>query len=488
MFQQDFSINASARERRIKAVELNLPLPVTGEPRFWQCKNARLERMQCMKTVNRGESSATDRSKPSPQSGAGWARYAARICLMAVIVGFALPIQAQPWAFGGKSRLTFYQANAYIGSKYERVLSVDPTDVTNLIIIVTQIYGEILASDPPQRMAGLAEEIARTRPDLLGVEELWTLEKAIIPNSVGGPGPVVPIGGGGPGSPPGGGNVTPPQARTNDSALEFAVVYDYLQLLTNALAAKGVRYRVVVVTSEQDITMPMLDLQTGDLTYGRIIDHEAILVRADVPPGELRLSNARSGHFATYLEIPSFHISLPRGWCSVEVFTRGDRFKFICTHLEDEMAPEIQEAQGLELLNGPAKVSMPVMIVGDFNADPLHRTGTATYDEFTAAGFKDAWLTLHPNNPAGGLTWGHDSYLSDPNTVFNRRIDLVLYRGRVFAPTATAILDPRLNLSEPPLWPSDHAALVASFDLGGVKSEQEQAVLGRRYASRPETA
>jgi len=33
----------------------------------------------------------------------------------------------------------------------------------------------------------------------------------------------------------------------------------------------------------------------------------------------------------------------------------------------------------------------PVILSGDFNADPLHRNGVRTYDTIVAAGFDDAW-------------------------------------------------------------------------------------------------
>jgi endonuclease/exonuclease/phosphatase family metal-dependent hydrolase len=168
-------------------------------------------------------------------------------------------------------------------------------------------------------------------------------------------------------------------------------------------------------------------------------------------------------------------VSVYRGWSSVEVFTRGERFRCICAHLEDDSLPEIQEAQGLELLAGPANTSAPVVILGDFNADPLNRTGTTTYHPFIQAGFKDAWATLNPQDPAGGLTWGHDPSLADPSTDFVCRIDYVFYRGNQFTPTAAAVLDPQINLTSTPLWPSDHAAITATFSLGNPKATRASA-------------
>ncbi len=378
---------------------------------------------------------------------AGLTRRTALLCLVAGLAASALMALAGSLDVGGNRGLKVYQGNAYIGTEYERVLTVDPSDITNLLATVTQVYQEILASDPPRRMEALAEEIAQARPDIAGLEELWTLEQA----------PATPQGPG-----------------------EFTVVADYLQLLTQALAAKGAHYRVAVVASEEDVAAPMIDLATGGLAYGRVIDHDAILVRTDLPPGYLRVTNPQTGHFTNFLAIPSFGLEVHRGWCSVDVFIRGERFHFVCTHLEDEMSPEIQLAQGQELLAHLAQVKMPVMVVGDFNADSLHRNGTVTYDSFVQAGFKDTWLTLNPTDPARGLTWGHDPYLADPGTAFVWRIDFVWYRGNQFTPAAAEILDPRISLTQPPLWPSDHAALTASFFLGNPKAIKGKVALGNR--------
>ena len=363
-------------------------------------------------------------------------RRAALLCLAAALIVTALPVWAAPRDVGGKRAFACFTANAYDGADLNPAIALDPTDpnyLPKLLATVTGIYGRIVASDPPTRLAGLAREIAAAQPEVVGLEEMWTLQTA--PATATGPG-------------------------------EFTPVFDWLPLLTKALAAQGAHYQAVVTTTEADIIMPLMDLQTGGVIYGRLTDHEVILVRTDLPPGFLRVSNPQTGRFNTYLQIPSIGLSVYRGWCSVDVFTRGERFRFICSHLEEETLPAVQKAQALELLAGPANVPMPVVLVGDFNPDPLHRNGTTTYDEFVNAGFNDAWLTLNQADPAAGLTWGHDPLLADPNVGFVWRIDLVLYRGGAFMPSTAEVLDPMLGQTQPPFWPSDHAAVSATFALG----------------------
>lgn len=375
-----------------------------------------------------------------PGSGP-WTRRTALLCLVSMLAGCAFMALAGSLDVGGKKDFKVYQANAYVGSLIESPLALDPRDPnyqSKLLQNVTEVYQAIIASDPPARMAGLAEEIAAQRPDVAAVQELYTI--AMAPATATGPG-------------------------------EFTVLYDYLQHLTDALAAKGAHYKVAVVSTESDIAMPLIaSLDPFTIAWGRIIDHETILVRTDLQPGYLQTSNPQTGRFSIYPEfsLGTQTISLFRGWCSVDVFTRGERFRVICSHPNDESFPLIQKAELQELLVDIADAGMPVMIIGDLNTDPFGRNTTDSYPLIAAAGFQDAWAVLNPRDPAGGLTWGHDAALSNPSTPFVYRLDYVLYRGDRFTPTSVEILDPKINTTAP-LWPSDHAAVVATFQLGKEK-------------------
>ena len=356
------------------------------------------------------------------------------ICLSIFIVGAFTGFASPVTDVGGKKDLTCYTANAYDGADLNPAILLDPNDpnyMPKLLATVTSIYLDIVASAPPARLAGLAKEIGTRKPDVAGLEEMWTLQTA--PATTNGPG-------------------------------VFTTVFDWLELLTNSLAAEGVHYKVVVVSTEADIIMPMLN-GSGALQYGRLTDHEVILVRGDLPPGYLRVSNPQTGRFSVFAQIPAIGLSIYRGWVSVDLLTRGQRLRFICSHIEEEFLPEVQMAQATELLVGPAATKMPVVVVGDFNADPLHRDGVTTYDLFPMDGFGDAWLNTHSSNPQGGLTWGHDASLADPSTPLVYRLDLVLYRGSEFRPVSSEVIDPMLGTSEPPLWPSDHAAVFTRFQL-----------------------
>jgi endonuclease/exonuclease/phosphatase family metal-dependent hydrolase len=210
--------------------------------------------------------------------------------------------------------------------------------------------------------------------------------------------------------------------------------------------------------------MPMFNADLTGFDDARLTDRDIILVRSDLPPGQLRVSNPQGGHFDTHLTLDN-GLEVLQGWCSVDVFIRGERFRFINTHLQDESVPEIQFAQAQELMaeHGPADTSLPVMMVGDLNADPYSRNETHSYPSLIAGGFNDAWSELYPRK--AGLTWGHDSYLADKDWEFVWRIDLVLFKGHTFVPREMETVDSRLRRTAPPFWPSDHAGVWASFEL-----------------------
>jgi endonuclease/exonuclease/phosphatase family metal-dependent hydrolase len=368
------------------------------------------------------------------------------LLLLTAFLASALPVQAGELCSNGKRGFDTMTVNLYIGAGTENITALDPTDpnyLVNLVTAVTGVYYEIQASQPPVRLQGVADQVVARMPDVFAVEEATLLR-------IQSPGDIV-VGG-----------TTP----------ATVVVFDYLQILVDALQARGAHYAVVSTAEEWDIEMPMFELgadgkPTGVIDDVRQTDREAILVRTDLPPGQLRVSHPQSGHFTNLLEYPSLGYAVTRGWCSVDVCARGDIFRYICTHLEEETSPQIQVMQARELLAGPVRTSLPVILVGDFNADPLHRdrpfSAPTAYPKIIAAGFRDAWAVLHPFHPAGGLTWGHDEFLADPTSLFDRRIDFVFFRGPGFIPVKAEPIDLVLKRAQPPLWASDHAALAAEL-------------------------
>lgn len=391
-----------------------------------------------MNTKSSYEISNDRRERVNRHTVNGASRFATAIILAIVMGTVVSNLQAGPLHVGGRRGVNTMNINLYVGGGIDRVIALDPTDPeypSQLVATVTGVYCQIAASQPEVRLQGVADRIAAGMPDLVAVQEASLIR-----------------------------NQSPGDLLLGGSTPATNVVYDYLELLVNALEARGAHYAVVSSIEEADVEMPMLNLQTGAIDDARLTDRDAILVRRDLPPGQLRVSNSQSGQFNYMIELPT--VSVPRGWCSVDVFVRGENFRYVCAHLEVESVPQIQMLQAVELMDILDGVNVPVILSGDFNSDPLYLTGTQTYDVFRAAGFSDAWGTLNESNPAGGLTWGHDELLADPTVPFIWRLDLVLYRGAGLLPIQSEVLDLELGRTQAPLWASDHAAVTANFAFG----------------------
>jgi endonuclease/exonuclease/phosphatase family metal-dependent hydrolase len=391
-----------------------------------------------MKTIKKHEPSDNHTGRTMRHPVNGPLAYATGLLLTVLL---AASVVAAPVGVGGKRGVDTMNANLYVGGDIGRVIALDPTDpyyLSNLVFTVTGVFYEIVASQPATRLEGVADRIAAGMPDLVAVQEASLIR-----------------------------NQSPGDLVVGGSKPATAVVYDYLAILVDALKARGAHYAVASSTEEVDVEMPMFNMQTGTMDDVRLTDRDAILVRTDLPPGQLRVSNPQGGHFTSMIVLPT--LSVPRGWCSVDVSLRGEHFRYLCAHLEEETQPKIQMGQAIELIEGPANFRMPVILSGDFNADVLHRNGVETYDAFVAAGFDDAWAELHKGNPAGGLTWGHDEFLANPSVPMIWRLDVVWYRGCGLLPIESKVLDLVLNRTEAPLWASDHAAVTANFKAGGLR-------------------
>ena len=196
------------------------------------------------------------------------------------------------------------------GADLTRVVIADPGDNVGFLTAVTTTYFELLASEPDARMMGIADRIADRMPDVVALQEMYMLRKQS-------PGDLLTPGGGIPAT---------------------EVVVDFLQGLMNRLADRGAHYAVAAMTTELDVELPMFNPEVeGQLDDARLTDRDIILVRTDLPPGQFRVSNPLGGHFFYHVTVNGLEVL--QGWCSVDVFVRGERFRFINTHLQDESVP-----------------------------------------------------------------------------------------------------------------------------------------------------
>jgi endonuclease/exonuclease/phosphatase family metal-dependent hydrolase len=394
-----------------------------------------------MTTIQRAEPNnrhtPSSQNQPPARLAQRLRRWAQRLVALALFsAGWAQTAPALGGSNGGFTPpgardVTILDQNLYVGTEFTPILALDPTDtnyVRNLLMAVAEVYQGIVASDFPTRAQALARQIAATQPDLVALQEVSVIRTQV-------PGDLL-LGG------------TTPASD---------VQLDYLAILLANLNRHGAHYAAVAIVTNLDMELPMPTGTPGVFADVRLTDHDVILARVGLPPGQLRVSHPQAGNFQTALPLPGLGSSIPRGWCSVDVTTRGRTFRFINAHLEENTAAPIQAAQAQELLVGPANTSLPVILVGDFNSDANGNDGTTTYGMLTQS-LTDTWNVVHPRNP--GFTWGHDPLLADPSLAFVWRLDLVLFRGSQFQPLDMWRFSPQFQTT-PPLWPSDHAGVVA---------------------------
>lgn len=329
---------------------------------------------------------------------------------------------------GGQRGVSVMTRNLYFGFGEENVLLAP--DFLALVFAVTDAWQSVQDTDFHERAEAIADEIDAARPSLVGLQEaaLYRIQS---------PGDLL--------------------AGGDTPATEVA--YDFVEILRDALADRGLAYDVAVSQDNLDVELPTI---FGDDV--RLTDRDVILARTDLPPGYLRLLDTDAGYYDTLLELqvageggPA--VTVLRGWVSADVEVRGRAFRFVNTHLESDVAI-VQEAQAWELAERLEDAPLPVILLGDFNSDAFG-VGTDSYEILLDAGFTDAWTEVHPVAP--GLTWGQSPDLLNPVPSLTERLDLILFRGPFGAEDAYTTGDDPADRTQSGLWPSDHAGVAAEF-------------------------
>ncbi|MGH7544291.1 MAG: hypothetical protein ACREK7_10170 [Gemmatimonadota bacterium] len=296
-------------------------------------------------------------------------------------------------------------------------------------VVAAGIFGEVVATDFPARAEKLADEIAFTQPHLVGLQEVSRFRRQI-----------------------------PADFMLNASE----DVYDFLEILLDALEARGLEYEVAENVQNIDAEVPILfPGSPNGLADIRLTDRDVILVRGDVAWDQVQAPN----YIAKLpVNIGGQPLLVPRGFTSVRT-TIGDRtLRFVNTHLE-AFSPLVQVPQTQQLIGMLAGEALPTAVIGDLNSEADGST-TPTYGMMTAAGFTDVWP------PRGrGETCCHTPDLMNHPSHFDQQIDFILLRGDFgFGPGGIAGSTQSWLTGVRPsertssgLWPSDHAGIFTAI-------------------------
>lgn len=321
--------------------------------------------------------------------------------------------------------ITVMTQNLYVGADVDLVIRAlgtpDPNDDFAALLFAVETVGK---TDFPARVEAIADEIERARPHAVGLQEVSEINIDLRP-----------------------------------LGLPVAVSQDFLAMVQDALARRGLHYTVAATSTNINVS-----LVSGLV---RLTDRDALLVDA-----ERIVVNAASGqNFAVNLGPVAPGISLIRGWVWARTTLNGQAYAFATAHTEANLAgapvgllEQIRAAQVGEMIAsfGPNE---RVVLMGDLNDKP----GSPMYSLLTSSGFTDSWAALRP--AVAGLTCCHAADLSDPVADFDQRIDYIFTRGvtrsdgKLFGQIDRFGDVPADRLPGPAyrIWPSDHVGLLASL-------------------------
>ena len=313
------------------------------------------------------------------------------------------------------SPITVMSRNMYIGADVDLVISalITPNPADDLPALLAGI-DVLQRTDFPARVEALADEIAHARPQVVGLQEVEDV--SIDLRAIGYP---------------------------------TRIEMHFLPMLEAALAERGMNY-VGAAKLLNTIDAPFPGLT--------VIDNEVMLVDADrVAVGP----DVVAQPFAANIGQVAPGIFLRRGWVQIDATIEGVPVTIASTHTEPFGPPQLRAAQVQQLVASIGQAQRAIM-VGDFNDDP----SSLMHGVAAAAGFRDVWSEANPGEP--GLTCCHLADLSNSESVLSRRIDYVFARGLGDPLKAKATLvgeEPKDRVMGPlyPVWPSDHAGVVAKF-------------------------
>jgi len=321
----------------------------------------------------------------------------------------------------GGTRITVMTRNLYIGADVDLVigalLTPDPNDDVAALQVAIATLGK---TDFPARAEALADEIARARPHVVGLQELEDLH-----------------------------------IHLGALGLPVDIDQNFLEILQAALAARGLTNYAVA----GQVTNITATLFFGAIT---LVDHDAILVDEE----RVDVLDVTQHNFEHNLPLSLAGVDFKRGWVRIDASIAGMPITIANTHLESGSGgifPGLRAQQADELTSAVGDAAAAILL-GDFNDPP----DSPMHAVITGTGFTDAWAALRPG--ALGFTCCEPADLSNHVAMLTGRFDDVFVRG-IGGPRGKLLGQITIVGDQPgdrvpgslyPVWPSDHAGVVAS--------------------------
>jgi endonuclease/exonuclease/phosphatase family metal-dependent hydrolase len=323
--------------------------------------------------------------------------------------------------------VTVMTRNIYLGGDIFRPIPAGTLEEFERLAGV--LWAEVQSTDFPTRARELAKEVRRTRPDLIGLQEVALWRRG------------------------------PDGLKDGATTPANRVVYDFLAILRRELRRAGLRYAVATKQREADIEAPI------DAGYDvRLTMFDVILVKQRKG---LRVTRRLRANYETDIPVPTpaGTLTSTRGYTAVDVRWQRKRLRFVNTHLE-AFGDAIREAQARELVapGGPLRTRRQLIVVGDMNSDPNGvESPSGAFDVLAGFGLVDTWARRFGPGFSCCL---NQSDARDPNADgFDHRIDLILAKPKLRALRGQVVGDELRDRAPNGLWPSDHAGVVTRLRL-----------------------
>jgi hypothetical protein len=381
------------------------------------------------------------------------------IISVGVLVHFAGNAQAGPGKGPAEvAKIEVMTQNLYVGADVFRLFEPALCGPTQSVF---ELFETVKATNFPERAEAIADIVQRNRPHVIGLQEVSLIRSQ---------------------TPADGAMVMNPDGTFTYLPNATTVEFDYLELLVNALGARGLNYVVVegATSEDADVELPMASYDaecnlTSDPMDLRLSDRDVILVR-----GDLVTANATNANFLVNLPVvvpvaPGFVLAFEftRGFGAVDVTVGKVTHRVVNTHLEvgdrsDATSPlnAIQHFQALQLVGTVTATPLPLTIVGDFNSSPELLDPRPAYALMAGSGYLDLWnVRQGPFDP--GFTCCHDEVLRTDTAALDERIDHIFTRLPMdsellpIQSDAVGLRDNEKTASG--MWPSDHAGVVTTL-------------------------
>jgi hypothetical protein len=338
--------------------------------------------------------------------------------------------------------------NQYLGADLTEVIAAAAAgDLIALNGAIVAALQQVAANKTSERMQAQAESIGKRMPHFVGLQEV-SLFSCADPFDTG---------------------------ACHDPAIAGAF-NDYLDLTLTALEGEYEAAAIVENFAVENIPFNLPGYPLEHPALLTLIDRDVILARSDIETEKVNFGCV--GIFVSVdgcnyqAALPAGPFTVLRGYVGIDATVGDDDYRIVNTHLEVKdppVLPLFQNLQALELLSvlAATPTEKTLIVLGDINSSPddLDDFPGSPYEQFTAAGYTDAW-TLRPGNVSGNSCC-QLADLSNKKSVLDQRIDMVFTKIVPASVKQARVLGDKVSSkTHPPglgLWSSDHGAVAAEL-------------------------